>query len=231
MTEETNIGNDGVTETPAKNDTQATANEEVKTYTQEEVDAMMARTRSSTEHKTAKRYNAYEELGDLEELRELKASAEKAKQKKQIEKGEFEKTLQELAQKKDSQISKLQQEITEYKVNTPLVNAAAKYKSVNPEQVRDLLINKVKVGDTGVEVIGDDGSVRYNDEGKPFAVDDLVREFLDSNPHFVQPTPSTTNTQSSHSSKVGELDITKLDMNDPEHRKMYAEYRKTHGIA
>jgi hypothetical protein len=54
-------------------------------------------------------------------------------------------------------------------------------------------------------------------------VRDLVKEFLDTNPHFVQPTPSTTN--SSHSIKTGsnKVDISKLDMKNPEHRKIYAQ--------
>lgn len=214
-------------------DSEVTAQEQTaKTYTQDEVDAMMARTRSSTEHKVAKKYSVYDELGDPEYLKDLKAEAEKLKQKKQIEKGEFEKTLKELADKKDSEITRLASEIKEYKVNTPLLNAAAKYKSVNPEQVRDLLIRSVRVNDSGVpEVVGQDGSVKYNESGDPYAVDDLVREFLDSNPHFVSPNPSTTNTKSNHTNKVGEVDITKLDMKNPQDRAIYAKYRKENGIA
>lgn len=223
-----NIGNDEVTET--SENTQAT--DTVKTYTQEDVDAMMARTRASVEHKVAKKYSAYEELGDLEELRNLKTEAEKTRQKKQIEKGEFEKTLKELADKKDAEIAQLKKQITEYKVNEPLISAAAKYKSVNPEQVRDLLIHSVRTNEYGeVEVVGKDGTVKYTDSGDPYGVENLVRDFLDSNPHFVQPTPSTTNTKSSHGTKMGEIDITKLDMSNPEHRAVYAKYRKDHGIA
>jgi hypothetical protein len=224
-----NIGNEAATEATSESNTQA---DTVKTYTQEEVDAMMARTRSSVEHKVSKKYSVYEELGDVEELRNLKADAERTRQKKQIEKGEFEKTLKELAEKKDSEIQRLYSEIKEYKVNTPLLNAAAKYKSVNPEQVRDLLIRNVRLSESGdPEVVGSDGTVKYDDSGMPYSVENLVREFLDSNPHFVQPTPSTTNTQTSHGKRVGELDISKLDMSNPEHRALYAKYRKDHGIA
>jgi hypothetical protein len=55
-----------------------------------------------------------------------------------------------------------------------------------------------------------------------------VREFLDSNPHFVQAAPSTTNTRTNvNSPQAGKVDLTKLDMRNPEHRKIYKEARKS----
>ena len=60
---------------------------------------------------------------------------------------------------------------------------------------------------------------------------DETEEFLKTNPHFVQAGPagagSTSNTKSETPSKV---DVKSLDMRNPEHRKIYAEYRKTQGI-
>lgn len=68
------------------------------------------------------------------------------------------------------------------------------------------------------------GKVRYSDAGTPFTVEELVSEFLDSNPHFVQPTPSTTNTQSNHSvNDAGDFDLTKLDLTKPADREIYAK--------
>lgn len=198
---------------------------EAKTYTQEEVDNMMARMKGSLQKKLLK---PYEDLGDPEELRQLRTAAERQRQEEQMKRGEFEKTLQELAQKKDAEIQKRDQIIKEYKVNTPLVNAAAKYKSVNPEQVKSLLASNVRLNEYGdVEVVDVKGTVRYNDAGAPLAVDDLVREFLDSNPHFVQPTPSTTNTKSSFKNDTTEFDVSKVDFSDPQQRARYAEFRKT----
>jgi hypothetical protein len=44
--------------------------------------------------------------------------------------------------------------------------------------------------------------------------------------------PSTTNTKSNISAGDSKkFDINKLDMKNPEHRKAYAEYRKSAGIA
>jgi hypothetical protein len=201
-----------------------------KTYTQQEVDNMMARMKGSLEKKLLK---PYEDLGDPAALRSLKTEAEQRAQEQQIKRGEFEKTLQELAAKKDAEIQKRDSIIKEYKVNTPLLSAAAQYKAVAPEQVKALLNNSVRLNQDGeVEVVDSKGAVRYSDAGEPLSVDVLVREFLDSNPHFVQATPSTTNTKSNFSGgSSGKLDVSKLDMKNPEHRKAYAEHRKTNGLA
>jgi hypothetical protein len=182
---------------------------------------MMARMKGSLQKKLLK---PYEDLGDPEELRSIKSEYEKKQQAEQIKRGEFEKTLQELAAKKDAEIQKRDSVIKEYKVNTPLLSAAAQYRAVNAEQVKALLQTHVRLNETGdVEVVDTKGSVRYNDAGEPLGVNDLVREFLDSNPHFVQATPATTNTKSSHSTAASGIDISKLDMKNPEHRKLFAQ--------
>jgi len=201
-----------------------------KTYTQDEVDGMLARMKGSLSKKLLK---PYEDLGDPDELRSIKTEWEKKQQEQQIKRGEFEKTLTELAAKKDAEIQKRDSVIKEYKVNTPLLSAAAQYRAVNAEQVKALLSQNVRLNQEGeVEVVGADGAVRYSDTGAPLGVNDLVREFLDSNPHFVQSSPSTTNAKSSvTNSGQGKMDITKLDMKNPEHRKLYAEYRKENGLA
>ena len=219
--------NDMATEAAGETAIQAQAD---KTFTQEEVNAILARTKTQIEKKFASKY---QDLGDPDELRSIKSDWEKKQQEQQIKRGEFEKTLQELAAKKDAEISKRDSIIKEYKVNSPLLSAAAKYRAVNAEQVKNLLNNNVRLNADGeVEVVGEGGSVRYRDDGQPLAVEDLVREFLDSNPHFVSASPATTNTKSNISQgQPAKLDITKLDMRNPEHRKVYSEYRKTNGLA
>jgi len=222
-----------MTDTTLVNDdteTSTTTQTEVKTFTQDEVNDMMAKQKSNVTRKFVKQY---EDLGTVEELTAMRVEADERKQKQQIDKGEFEQTLKDLASKKDSEIQKRDDIIKGYKVNTPLIDAAAKHRSINPEQVQNLLKNQVRLNDIGdVEVVDKQNSVRYNDQGVAYDVDTLVREFLDSNPHFVQPTPTTTNTKSSHANAGNtDLDISKLDMKNPDDRAKYAEYRKTHGIA
>ncbi len=196
--------------------------ETAKTYTQAEVDALMAKTRSSVEHKVSKKYDG---LGDPEYLKQLVQSAEQQKQEEAVKRGEFETILKELASKKDAEISKRDAIIQDYKVNTPILSAASQLKAVNAEQVKTLLQGQVRLnGDGEVEVVDSKGTVRYTDNGSPLGVQDLVQEFLQSNPHFVQPTPATTNTKSSHSAGTNtKLDISQLDMANPAHRKLYAE--------
>ena len=227
MSENTLVNDTATEATDVNSETQAQA---AKTYTQEEVDNMMARMKGSLQKKLLK---PYEDLGDPEDLRALKQEAEKRSQEQQIKRGEFEKTLQELAAKKDAEIQKRDSVIKEYKVNSPLLSAAAKYRAVAPEQVKSLLSSNVRLNSEGeVEVVGADGAVRYTDAGAPLAVEDLVREFLDSNPHFVSAGASTTNAKSSISNVgQGKVDVKSLDMKNPDHRKVYAEYRKANGIA
>jgi hypothetical protein len=215
----------GAANSEVENQAQAT-----KTYTQEEVDNMMARMKGSLQKKLLK---PYEDLGDPEELRALRTEAEKRQQAEQIKRGEFEKTLQELAAKKDAEIQKRDTIIKEYKVNTPLLSAAAKYNAVNAEQVKSLLSTNVRLNPDGeVEVVDSKGAVRYTDSGAPLDVDSLVKEFLDQNAHFKLAAPSTTNTKSNISGGDSKkIDITKLDMKNPDHRKVYAEYRRQAGIA
>ena len=196
-----------------------------KTYTQQEFDDAMAKMRHAVTQKVLK---PYQDLGDPDELRSLKAQQEKARHEEAMKKGEFEKILQDMVSKKDAEINKRDSVIRDYKIDTPLVNTAAKYRSVNPEQVKSLLKGNVKLGENGdVEVIDASGTTRYMDNGTPMGVDDLVKEFLDTNPHFVQATPSTTNTKSSFEGGKDPLDISKLDMSNPADRAKYAEFRNS----
>jgi hypothetical protein len=221
---------DGATDASAQETSQDMAATQGRVYSQQEFDDAMAKMKAVVAKKVAKQY---EDLGDPEELRTIKSEFERKRQEEQVKRGEFEKILQDLATKKDQEIARRDQVIKEYKVDTPLLSAAAQMRSVNPQQVKSLLKNNVRLGQDGeVEVVDDNGQVRYGDSGSPLGVQDLVREFLEANPHFVQPTPSTTNSKSSFTGSTnGKLDISKLDMKNPEHRKVYAEYRKTAGIA
>lgn len=218
-----------VTDTSAQQTSQESASTQ-RVYTQEEFDNAMAKMKASVHKKVAK---PYEELGDIEELRTIKSAWEQKQQDEAVKRGEFEKILQDMAAKKDAEIQKRDRVIQEYKVDVPLLNTASKLRSVNPEQVKSLLKTQVRLNQEGeVEVIDATGSVRYNDKGQAWGVEDLVQDFLTANPHFVAPTPATTNSRSNISQgSPTKVDITQLDMKNPEHRKLYAEYRKNRGLA
>jgi hypothetical protein len=201
----------------------------VKTYTQEEVDNMMARTKGAVQKKYEK---TLADLGDIDELRQLKATHEQQQLELQKKRGQFDEIMRELAEKKDAEIRKRDEIIKSYTVDMPLVNTAAQMGAVNPKQVQALLKSNLRLGETGeVEVLDEKGTVRYSDKGQPFKVEDLVKEFLDSNPHFKSAGPSTTQGKSNVTQSREKFDITKLNMSNPADRKLYAEYRKSAGIA
>lgn len=201
-----------------------------KTFTQDEVNAMMAEAKRNISFQATKKF---QELGDYETLKELVSTAETQKQQKLVDKGKYEDALAQVVESKDAIIASQANELKKLKVNEPLIKAAATHRSINPEQVQNLLLPKVNLSDDGsIEVLDDSGNVRYDENGKNLSVDNLVKEFLDSNPHFQQPGKSTTNSNNSHnSSGTTEIDILKLDMKNPKHRAKYAEYKKKHGLA
>lgn len=220
-----NIGNMDDTDTSATTQSQA----QEKTYTQKEFDDHMAKMRSSITRKYEKTLG---DLGDLEELRQLKTESEQRKLEDQKKRGEFDKIISDLVAKKDAEIAKRDEVIKSYTVDMPLINTAAQLGAVNPKQVQALLKSNLRLGENGdVEVLDEKGTIRYSDKGQPFKVEDLVKEFLDTNPHFKAAGPATTHGKSNVNQSRDKIDITKLDMKNPEHRKAYAEYRKTAGIA
>jgi len=194
-----------------------------RTYTQKEFDDHMARMKASI---TKKYEKVYSDLGDPDELRQIKSEYEKKKLDEQKRRGEFETILKDLADKKDQEIRKRDEIIRNYTVEQPLVNLAAEFGAVNPAQVKTLLKPYVRLADSGdVEVVDDKGSVRYGDNGTPFGVKDLVKEFLDTNLHFKAAGPSTTNSRNNVSQTPQKVDPTKLDMKNPAHRKIYRDMK------
>jgi hypothetical protein len=216
-------------EVTKNNPTQDEVSTEPKTYTQEQVDAIASKVRKTEESKVLRKFDGI----DVEKYQTLIAKEEKAELAEAKRKGEFEKVLQTQAEKSIAQINKLTGELTKIKVDGALLNAASTKKAINPEQVVRLVREQVKMSDTGdVEVIDSKtGQTRYSDTGEALSVDGLVSEFLKSNPHFVQAGPagagSSSNTKTDTPTNV---DISKLDMNNPEDRKVYAEYRKEKGL-
>lgn len=195
-----------------------------KTYTQKEVDDMMARTKTSISKKYER---VFEELGDLDELRSLKSEAERRRTDEAKKRGEFDRLMKELADSKDQEIRKRDDIIMNYKIDLPLVDVAAQLGAVNPSQVRQLLKNAVKLNESGeVEVMDEHGGIRYNSSGEPLGVRDLVQEFLDTNLHFKSAGPSTTVGRTNIASSPQRLDPTKFDMKDPAQRQMYREFKQ-----
>ena len=164
-----------------------------KTFTQDELNAILAKTKSTLEKKITSKYA---DLGDPDELRDIVTNYRKQQQELEVKKGNFDKVMADLAAKKDAEIQKRDSIIREFKLEQPLLNFAAQYRSVNPQQVKQLLRNNLRLNDDGeVEVLDEKGAVRYSDKGKPLSVEQYVQEWLAANPHFVSAAPATVNTQ------------------------------------
>jgi len=212
------------------NTTQDTAdNQPAKVYTQTELDAVAAEVRRKAEAKLSKKFEGI----DVEHYKSLTAKEESEKISKAQEKSEFEKLLKENADKFNSKITTLTSELTKIKVDGALINAASTKRAVNPDQVARLVRDNVRMSETGeVEIIDPKtGQTRYTDNGDALTVDGLVSEFLQTNPHFVSAgQPGGGSTSNTGTAGAKQIDVEKLDMNNPDHRKLYAEHRKTLGI-
>ena len=213
-----------VREDSKNNPTQGTEQQPV--YTKEQFDAAMKSARKSGEERVMKQYNGV----DVERFNSLVQQEEQRQLEEQKKKGEFEKILKEQAEKANSKISALTDELTKIKVDGALLNAASKHKAVNPEQVVQLVRSQIKMSETGqVEIVDPKtGNTRYTDTGEPLDVENAVAQWLHSNPHFVQAGPTGSGTQSNSNPKGvdTEVDINKLDLNDPKQRQLYAEMRR-----
>ena len=193
---------------------------------QEEVNRIVAERVERERKKFERRYadidvDRYQQLTEAEEARRVE---------EQKKRGEFEEILKSTVGKKDSVIDNLQKELHNIKVDGAMLNIASKHKAINPEQVVSLVKNQVRMSETGeVEVVDPQtGTIRYNDSGDPLSMDELVEDFLQNNPHFVTATPRGSGTTSNtRDSSVKKLDVTQLDMKNPEHKRLYAEYRKS----
>ena len=156
-----------------------------KTFTQSDLEKIV-------EQRLARERRKYEkqlEGIDVDEARKLMEEKQQAELERQKEKGEFEKVLKQVTEKKDQQLQTMQQKLQEIQIDGALVNAASQNGAVNPQQVVQLLKGQTRLNEDGqVEVLDNDGSVRYNDNGQPIGVNDLAAEFLTANPHFVKAT-------------------------------------------
>ena len=219
MSEETKVvAPEVATETPKEEVKVETP--EQKTFTQEQIDNII-KTRLESEK------NKYEKK--LQEEESQKAELLKEQQLKEAKsKADIEKIMQERLSEKDSELQKVRDQIKKEKVDNSILSIANKEKSINAQQVVALLKNEVKYNDDGrIEVVDNNSNVRYNSNGELLTIEDRVKEFLDSNPHFRQGSLSGSGSQSAIGGKtVKPFNLQDLDLTNPEDRKIYAEYRK-----
>ena len=215
--EQTNVAPEVATETKEEVKVEETKQ---NTFTQEQLDNII-KTRLESEK------NKYEKK--LQEEESQKAELLKEQQLKEAKsKADIEKIMQERLSEKDSELQKVKDQIKKEKVDNSILSIANKEKSINAQQVVALLKNEVKYNDDGrIEVVDNNSNVRYNSSGELLTIEDRVKEFLDSNPHFRQGSLSGSGSQSAIGGKtVKPFNLQDLDLTKPEDRKAYQEYRK-----
>lgn len=228
---DTNIGNPA----QASNEGQATSAGEPnntsasneKTFTQDELNAIVTKRLSQLEKK-------YSNI-DIQEYQQLKSLKEQQEQEAALKRQEFDKVLQQVKSASETKISALQKELESIKIDGALIAEASNRRAIAPDKVAALLKQQLRLTQEGsVEVLDGQGQVRFNaDRAQPLSVSELVDEFLAQNPFFVAAGPAGTGARAGtgQESTVPKIDITSLDMNNPEHRARYREFRKARGLA
>jgi len=207
--------------------TQETAKE--TTLSQDEVNRIVAERVAREKAKFEKKYSNV----DLDLYNQLVEEKEQARQTEMEKRGEFEKLLKEQAEKFNGKIQQYQTELTSIKVDGALLNEASANKAINPQQVVQLLKGQVKLNEAGtVDVVDANGQVRYDDNGNPLKVSKLVNDFLTANPHFVSAGPNGSGTGQGvgKQTPVVDNDVSKLNMDNPEHRARYKDIMRAKGV-
>lgn len=199
------------------------------TLSQDEVNRIVAERVAREKAKFEKKYSNV----DLDLYNQLVEEKETLRQEEMKKRGEFEDLLKTQAEKFNSKIEQYQNELTSIKVDGALLNAASSNRAVNPQQVVQLLKGQVKLNEAGsVDVIDANGQVRYDDNGNPLQVSNLVNDFLTANPHFVSagPNGSGTGQGAGKQNPVVDSDVSKLNMDNPEHRARYKDIMRAKGV-
>jgi len=193
---------------------------ESKSFTQEQLDNIV-QARLMAERKKYERKMEEEEKQKTELLKQKQLEEAKSK-------AEIEKLMKERIAEKDTEISRYKTEIKKEKIDNSILSVASKNNAINPQQVVQLIEKEVKLNDDGrIEVLDNNSNIRYNAKGELLTIEDRVKEFLDTNPHFRNATVQGSGSKASiGGNTVKPLNIQELDLNKPEDRKAYAEYRK-----
>lgn len=203
------------------NETQNSASNE-KTFTQEEVNQIIAKRLNQFEKKFAN--------VDVNEYQQLKTLKEQQEQEQALKRQEFDKVLGQVKTAAEQKITALQKELETIKIDGALIAEASARKAVAPDKVAALLRNQLKLSSEGaVEVLDNQGQVRYNpDKATPLAMSDLVDEFLRENPYFVQASPAGSGSRNAgQEASTTQLNVADLDMRKPEHRELYRKMKTT----
>ena len=153
--------------------------EEQKTFTQAQLNSILE-SRVMAERRKYEKKIQEEETQKAELLKEQQLKEAKSK-------SDIEKIMQDRLSEKEQEIQKIKSEMVAEKIDKQILAVASNNKAVVPEQIVSLLKSELQLADDGrVEVLDNNRNIRYNEKGQPLTVEDRVKEFLDTNPHFRQ---------------------------------------------
>lgn len=208
------------TEEPTEQKVEATQEVKEMKFTQDQLDKVISSRLEAERRKYEKK---------LQEEENQKAEIIKQKQLEEAKtKQDLEKIMQQRLSEKEEELNRYKNQIKKEKVDNSILSVASSNKAISPAQVVALLKDEVKYTDDGrIEIVDNTSNVRYNSKGELLTIEDRVKEFLDSNPHFRQGSLSGSGSQSAIGGKtVKPFNLQDLDLTKPEDRKAYQEYRK-----
>jgi hypothetical protein len=223
MTQETEAvqpNNEQAESTTAETKIETTAEIKEMRFTQDQLDKVISSRLEAERRKYEKK---------LQEEENQKAEIIKQKQLEEAKtKQDLEKIMQDRLSEKEQELNRYKNQIKKEKVDNSILSVASLNKAISPAQVVALLKDEVKYTDDGrIEIVDNNSNVRYNSKGELLTIEDRVKEFLDSNPHFRQGSLSGSGSQSAIGGKtVKPFNLQDLDLTKPEDRKAYQEYRK-----
>lgn len=175
--------NDSIMDTEADTETVAIETQAGKTFSQDDLDRIVADRIAREQRKFEKKIAGI----DIDEAKELKAEKEALNLERLKERGDFDSILKQTVEKKDKEIQAYKSKLHQTLVDGAIVGAAGNNNAVNPDQVATLLKRSARLSEDGsVEVLDVNGLPRYNEKGDLLSVGEMVSEFLTVNPHFVR---------------------------------------------
>ena len=200
--------------------TQTDETKPTQTFNQEDVDRIV---KQRLESEKAKHQRQIDETRKKEE--------EIAKEKQIAEaktKADLENLMKARIAEKDKELADWKSKVKTINVDNSILSLASKNNAIAPDQVVSLLKNEVNYNDDGrIEILDNNKNIRYNSKGELLTIEERVNEFLDANPHFRKGSLPGTGSQSSIEGKaVKPFKISDLDMNRPEDKERYRQYRK-----
>ena len=195
-----------------------------KMVPQSEFDKILEKRLARERAKIEKRFNGI----DPDEARKLLEEKEAKELEMQKQRGEFDNILKETVSKKEAEISHMKAELQKVRIDDALIKAASEKQAIKPDQVVNLLKGNVRLGDDGKpEIVGENNTPMYNDKRELLTINEYMGQFLDNNPHFKNATPSGAGSRSSVGGDTPKpLDLAELNMNNPDDKAKYAEFRK-----